>query len=175
VNTVGHVLLIGFMGAGKSTVCRILAKRLGRAAIDLDDRVEESSKRTVAEIFETEGEERFRELESQELAALTQMEPCVVACGGGVVLRPENRALLRQLGVVVYLVVSMGEALARIGDASTRPLLAGGGGTLAATALLEARETLYRSVADVTVDTAGRDAANVADAICEALKGRAGS
>jgi len=106
---------------------------------------------------------------------LTQMEPCVVACGGGVVLRPENRALLRQLGVVVYLVVSMGEALARIGDASTRPLLAGGGGTLAATALLEARETLYRSVADVTVDTAGRDAANVADAIYEALKGRAGS
>jgi shikimate kinase len=165
------VLLIGFMGAGKSTVSRILAERLGRATIDLDDRIAEKAGRSVTQIFEAEGEESFRELETQALATLADEAPCVVACGGGVVMRPQNRALLRDLGVVVYLAVSVGEALARIGDATTRPLLAGSGGTLAATTLLEARETLYRSVADVTVDTVGRDAVHVADAVCAALEG----
>ena len=87
----------------------------------------------------------------------------LVACGGGVVVRPENRAELKRLGTVVYLEVSAGEAVARVGDASSRPLLAGASGVLAATSLLQAREGLYRAVADITVSTSGRTPAEVAE------------
>jgi len=85
------------------------------------------------------------------------------------VIRDENRALLKSLGRVVYLRVSAGESLARIGDTSTRPLLAGPGATLAATSLLKARETLYAAVADVVVQTEGRSPREVADDVLEGL------
>ncbi len=93
-----------------------------------------------------------------------------MACGGGVVLRPENRRLLAELGRVVYLQVTAGEALARIGDTATRPLLAGSAGVLTATSLLSAREALYRSVADLTVDTTHKGAEQVAAEVADGLE-----
>lgn len=167
----GHLFLVGFMGAGKSTVARLVAERLGLPAIDLDEAIEERAGRSVTAIFEQDGEEAFRDLETQALSALADLPPHVVACGGGVVLRPENRALLKRMGTVVHLVVTADVALARIGDVSTRPLLAGPSGALAATRLLEARERLYRSVADLEVDTVGKSVEEVAAAVTDALRG----
>lgn len=166
-----HIFLVGFMGAGKSTVAEILAAELGRACVDLDSEVVRRAGRSVNEIFNSEGEDAFRLLESQALLDVESMPPSVVACGGGIVVRPENRAALKTMGTVVYLRVTAGEALARIGDAGTRPLLAGGSGTLAATTLLAARESLYRSVADVVVETVGRDAGQVAHEVLTVLGG----
>ena len=143
----------------------------GYPGVDLDDRIVESAGRSIEVIFAQDGEEAFRALESEALVSLTDDSPSVVACGGGIVLRPENRALLKQLGTVVYLEVTAGEALARIGDAETRPLLAGAGGTLAATSLLAAREALYLSVADITVDTVGSEPAHLAHNIAEQIEG----
>lgn len=166
----GHIFLVGFMGAGKSTVGRVVAARLGMPFLDLDDRIEQSAGMTVTQIFSTRGEDGFRELETAALEGLADVAPSVIACGGGVVLRTRNRASLKRLGRVVYLEVTAGEAVARIGDASTRPLLSGPGGTLAATALLSAREGLYRSVADVTVATVGRTPDGIADEIVAAVE-----
>jgi shikimate kinase len=165
-----HVFLIGFMGAGKSTVARILGESLGRPVVDLDERIEAGAGTSVRSIFEELGEEAFRQLETEQLAALAEEPPSVVACGGGVVVVAENRALLQREGRVAYLRVSAGETLARVGNDVTRPLLSGPSGVLAATSLLEARESLYSAVADITVDTVGRTPDQVALEIVRALK-----
>ena len=165
----GHLFLIGFMGAGKTTVGGLLAERLSRPCIDLDALIEYRVGRSVREIFEEEGEDAFREVESAALGSLAESVPSVVACGGGIVLRPENRAMLKRMGTVVYLRVSAGETLARVGADDTRPLLAGPGGELAATRLLEARESLYSAVADFSVDTVGRTPSEVADDVVAEL------
>ena len=167
----GHLFLVGFMGAGKSTVADRLAEALGEPCVDLDDRVVETAGKPIAAIFADDGEDAFRDLESLVLQSLAGEPPSVVACGGGIVLRPENRALLKELGSVIYLEVTAGEALARIGDAKTRPLLAGSSGALAATSLLSAREALYRSVADLTVDTVGRTPTEITQQILDDIEG----
>lgn len=164
-----HVFLVGFMGAGKSTVARLVADSLGRPCIDVDELIEAREGHKVAEIFALLGEQGFRDLESSVLESLDGLESSIVACGGGIVVRPENRAALHRLGTVVYLQVTTGEALARIGDVGSRPLLSGEGGTLAATALLTARDALYRSVADISIDTVGKDAHSVADEVVSIL------
>ena len=110
-----HILLIGFMGAGKSTVGRLLADDQGLEFIDLDAVVEAAEGRSVRSIFEDEGESRFRALETSALASLSARDSAVVACGGGIVLSEANRALLKRLGTVVYLRVTAAETVARVG------------------------------------------------------------
>jgi len=166
-----HIFLVGFMGAGKTTVARLLAERLDRPCVDVDEIIEAESGRSVREIFEDEGEPAFRALESRALLSLQTAEPSVVACGGGIVTRDENRSALKRLGCVVYLKVSAGETLARVGADGTRPLLSGPGGVLAATSLLEARESLYAAVADISIDTVGLSAEQVADQVASAIEG----
>ena len=166
-----HVLLVGFMGSGKSSVGRALATRLGLAFIDLDERIEDEAKRTIPEIFATESEMLFRDRESAALAALVSEPSSVVACGGGVVLREENRAALRGLGVVVYLEVSPETSARRCGAGESRPLLAGRTGDEVTTLLTE-REPLYAGVADVCVNTDRSTVAQVVDCVEEALRDR---
>ncbi len=170
----GHVFLVGFMGAGKSTVGAILADKLGRRFVDLDAEIEKADGRPVAQIFAEQGEEVFRALESEALARLADEEPLVVACGGGIVLRAVNRRLLKELGTVAYLEVTAGEALARIGDVEGRPLLAAGDPSAAA-ALLDARLALYRAAADITIDTDASEPAELAAALADALAHGGGS
>jgi shikimate kinase len=166
-----HIFLVGFMGAGKTTVARLLAERLGRPSIDVDDLIGAEAGRSVRDIFDDEGELAFRALESAALLSLESAEPSVIACGGGIVLSDANRSTLKRLGCVVYLKVSAGETLARVGSDGTRPLLSGPGGVLAATRLLEAREALYAAVADISVDTVGLTAEQVADKVAAAIEG----
>jgi len=166
-----HVFLVGFMGAGKSTVAALVAERTGLPCVDLDQLIEQTAGTTIAEIFSASGEDAFRAMETEALARISAGPPAIVACGGGVVVRPENRRLLREGGFVVYLQVSAGEALARVGDTGTRPLLSGPAGATAATALLSAREGLYTSVSDVVIDTCGRSAEIIAEEVVQSLKG----
>jgi shikimate kinase / 3-dehydroquinate synthase len=166
---VSHLFLTGFMGAGKSTVGRLVAQRLGLPFVDVDALVEEREGRTIPAIFSESGEDAFRCAETDALALLAAQPDAVVACGGGIVLRDENRALLKSLGRVFYLVVTAEEALARLGDASGRPLLAGEAGRMATT-LLDGRSALYRAVADDAVDTAGLSPDAVADEIVRRVR-----
>lgn len=119
-----HVVLVGLMGTGKSTVGRRVAARLGRAFVDSDAQVEARTGRTVREIFESDGEGVFRRLEAQALAdALSQPDPSVVAAAGGVVLDPQTRERLRQSATVVWLRADPSLLALRVTTAGHRPLL----------------------------------------------------
>jgi len=159
------------MGAGKSRVGSALARRLGVRFIDLDTEIERLAGKTVAQIFAQDGESGFRDIEHRALQSIADAPDSVVACGGGIVLRDENRALLRHLGRVVYLAVSAEEAIARVGDGGGRPLLASDAAGLAPK-ILEARLGLYRSVAEITVDTSGRSVDEVLAEVAELLSAK---
>jgi shikimate kinase len=163
------LLLAGMMGAGKSTVGRALARRLGWEFIDTDERVTERSGRSIAELFAL-GEESFRRLESAILAELPE-RGAVVALGGGAVVAPENRALLDAKGVWVWLDARPETLAERVGTDSRRPLLAGvdAGERLARLrALRDARAEAYAH-ARARVETDGLDVEQVCDAVLRAL------
>ncbi len=172
MTAVSHILLIGFMGAGKSTVGRAVADRLGLRFLDLDELIEKAGGRPVTRIFEEDGEGGFRRLESAALLTLEDVAPSVIACGGGVVLEAVNRVELRRLGTVVYLQVGAEDALRRIGGAQGRPLLAGAV-PAAAASLLRSREALYEAAADIIVPTDGRSISDVVDDVVRASGGAA--
>lgn len=165
------LFVIGFMGAGKSTVGAIVAKRSGRPFIDLDHEIELEQGMSVAQLFARLGESGFRDAERTALAAAATIPGVVVACGGGVVTDEGSHAILRERGVVAYLEVSPEEAVARVGSELTgRPLLQGGDPGTAA-ALLKSRERLYEAAADIVIDTADRAPAEIADELITLLEG----
>lgn len=145
------------MGAGKTTVGRRLARRLGRPFIDSDLQVEARTGRTVREIFEADGEPAFRSLETEALAeALATSSPCVIAAAGGTVLSEINRERMRSGATVIWLRADPAELAERVRSGVHRPLLADD--PAAALRDLEAeRRSLYEAVADHVVDTSGRD------------------
>ena len=163
-----HIVLTGFMGAGKTSVGRTLALSLGYPFVDLDAEIERREGKRVSALFAERGESGFREAEHAALQALAEAPPSVIATGGGVVLREDNQVLLKELGTVVYLAVTPEEAMARLGGAGDRPLLANGG-LAAARDILAARLSLYAATADHVVDTGGRSVDGVAAAVRAAL------
>ncbi len=149
----GHVVLVGMMGVGKTTVGTRVAEVLGRPFSDSDADVEARTGRTVREIFEREGEPAFRLLESSVLAdALARREPSVIAAAGGVVLDPANRRLLEQAGTVVWLRAPVPVLVDRVAGGEHRPAVQHDPeGTL--TRMQQSRTDLYDEVADVVVDS----------------------
>lgn len=167
-----HVVLIGLMGAGKSTVGAVVAERIGRPFVDTDDVVEAMTGRSVADIFAAGGESEFRQLERRAVADVCAAPtPSVIACGGGAVLDPENRRLLRNAGLVVWLQAPPAVLADRAARSGERPLLAGGGAQATLERLASVREAAYESTADVTVDTVATSIDEVADAVVAALAG----
>jgi shikimate kinase len=147
-----HVVLVGLMGVGKSTVGRRLAKELGRPFADVDEQVELRAGATIPQIFRTDGEDRFRRIETETLADLLgRPSPLVIAAGGGAVTGAANRAALAAAGAYVVWLRASAEFLAGRTDPTHRPLLADDPeGTLGR--LLAERTPYYEEVADVAVD-----------------------
>ena len=159
----GRVVLIGFMGSGKTTVGRILAERLGWQFVDTDSLVESRAGTRIAEIFRTVGESAFRELESGVITELASRGSLVVATGGGAPAQPGNRSFFSREGSSVFhLKVSLFSALQRTQNDSGRPLLAQN--QRAISALYDSRVPLYDEMG-IPVDTEGRSPAEVAGQI----------
>ena len=164
------IVLVGFMGAGKSSVGRTLARMTGLPRFDLDELVAARFSLTIAEIFEKHGEEKFRDAETEALRELSGKGAAVIVTGGGMVLRPENRELLRELGAVIHLSADEETLFARISRRSTRPLLQTTNPRRSVTELLAARLALYREVADTEVDTSSLTHEEVAGRILESIE-----
>jgi shikimate kinase len=161
------IALIGLSGAGKSALGRALAARLGRPLLDTDVLVAQAAGCDVAQIFAEYGEARFRELEAAALRAALQSAPAVVATGGGVVLRAENRALLRERAFVAWLDAPTAALVARLrAHEEARPLLQGDDPAARLEALREQRAALYAEVADTHIATDGR---TIEQICCELL------
>ena len=172
VASTNHLLLIGMMGSGKTTIGRRLAERLGRPFFDSDAQVEQATGRSVAEIFATAGEAAFRAEETKALAAAVRSDrPAVIAVAGGAVLSPENRQIMRGAGQIVWLRASPAVLVRRLGDGSGRPLLAGDvPGNVAR--LVAEREPAYTELAEVIVDVDHHSAAETTEVVLAALQRR---
>ena len=174
-----RIVLIGYRGTGKTTVGRLLARELGWDFADCDDAVEAAAGKSIAELFADEGETGFREREAAALIDLCGREPLVIATGGGAILRPVNRGLLKSAGFVAWLAASPETIWSRLrADSATsqrRPNLTPLGGVDEVRALVAAREPLYRAIAHFTVDTDGPSPESVAATIFKAWLGYSSS
>jgi shikimate kinase len=166
------VFLIGYRGTGKSTVARLLAARLGWSALDADELLETRHGKIIREIFAEEGEAGFRDKETALLEEACKLRKHVIASGGGVVLRPTNRELLRSAGIIVWLTADADTIWQRMqADASTasrRPALTVGG-RAEIDELLRQREPLYRECAHFSVNSAKWTPEAIADEVLEQL------
>jgi shikimate kinase len=163
-----RIVLVGFMGAGKSAVGARLAERLGYRLEDMDRRIEERTGLTIAALFEERGEKGFRKEERREAAALAVLDRRVVAAGGGAFVHPRTRALLRENALTVWLRCDLETLLGRIPDDGARPLA---GNRAIMRALLAEREPSYRQ-ADLAVDTSEATPQEVADLIVDLIERR---
>ena len=167
-----NIVLIGFMGSGKSTVGRELHHRLGYPLVDMDHVIEQRAGKPITAIFAEDGEEKFREMETRLLEELS--DPAaprrIISTGGGVIGREQNRALLRHLGYVVWLHAPTAVILDRTAKNRDRPLLHTDDPVARVEALLEVRKPLYRETAHLKVDTAGLDCGELATGILESAR-----
>jgi shikimate kinase len=167
-----RVLLIGMMGAGKSTTGKLLSDRLGWPYLDSDDEIERLTGKTVPEIWKAEGEPAFRAEEAKVLAqACTSDGPAVVSVAGGAVLDPENRAFIRRGGLIVWLRADVSTLVRRVGAGAGRPLLESSPAEAMAR-LYEQRAPIYSELADLVFDVDRMSPPQVVDQIVAALKER---
>lgn len=162
--TARGAVLVGFMGAGKSSVGRELARRLKTEFIDVDDRIEAAAGRTIGEIFRRDGEQAFREKEREAILDAVSVPGRVIATGGGAFLDATNRRLLKTYAPVIFLEVSPATALERLAEDTSRPLLQGEDREKAVTDLMKKRLPAYRE-ADFRVSTESVPAEQVAEKV----------
>lgn len=172
----GNVILIGFMGCGKTTVGVRLSYRLRRAVLDTDKEIEREEQRTISDIFAADGEAYFRDRETVCLRKLIgSANNQIISVGGGLPMREENRALLHELGQVFYLRAKGETIYERVKDDTTRPLLRGADPLSKIRTLLEERDPCYQAAADVVVDVDGKSFEQIIKEIEEHVNEREGN
>ena len=146
-----NIVLIGFMGCGKSTVGKLLAAKTGYTLVDADSYIEQKENMTIVEIFATKGEEYFRGIETEVAKELSQKEGLIIATGGGMVLKKENADYLKSTGFCVWLKVSPETVLERLKNDTTRPLLQRADKEAAVKELMTTREPIYKAACHAQV------------------------
>lgn len=157
-----NLVLIGPMGAGKSSIARELARLTRRRWVDTDKLIVQQEGRQISEIFALQGEAAFRKMELEVVRSLQDSRALIIATGGGIVTRPENLPLLQNLGCVIYLMASVGVLFERVSRNRNRPLLQTADPRATLEALLAQREPLYLAAAHATVDSSAGTHAEVA-------------
>lgn len=165
----GNIFFVGLMGAGKTTVGKLIAKRLGKTFYDSDHEIEQRTGVQIPVIFELEGEVGFRKREAAVIEDLSHMQDIVLATGGGAVLSKQNRENLSRNGMVVYLRASVPELWQRTKNDRNRPLLQTSDPRAKLEALLAERDPLYREIADVIIDTGEQSVTTIVQHLEELL------
>lgn len=167
---VNNIFLVGPMGSGKTTIGQRVAALLGLEFLDCDHELEAHTGASVNLIFEIEGEQGFRERESRMLEQLSARSGVLIATGGGVVIREENRELLRERGLVVYLKTSVSQQLKRLRRDKSRPLLQTEDRKEKLLRLAEQRDPLYQAVADIEFPARNRSADSAAAELAKTIR-----
>lgn len=170
---IGNVFLVGPMGVGKTTIGRLLADELRLSFVDTDREIEFRTGTDIPWIFDVEGEQGFRLRESRVLSDLSEKSDQVLATGGGIVLDPANRAIIKNSGCCVYLTANVEQLVARVGKDKKRPLLQNGSPKAVLESVLKLRDPLYREVASWVVQTDTRPPRQVAREIVRLIKSEA--
>lgn len=165
-----NIVLVGFMGSGKSSIGRQLAKRLGFQFLDTDQLIVQRTGKEISQIFAERGEPAFRDLETATLISVSHLSRCVVATGGGAVMRESNRAIMREIGFVIGLTASEDVIFDRVSRNNKRPLLQTRDPRGTLHALLESRREFYAAAAQFTLDTTQMAHAQAVEAIIAAVR-----
>lgn len=152
-----NMFLIGFMGCGKSTMARLLAKELHMELVEMDETIEKEENRSINEIFAIDGEGYFRDLETQLITRISDKGGMVVSCGGGAILRQENVDIMKKNGCVVYLAATPETIYSRVKNSTNRPLLNGNMNVEYISELMAKRVDKYDAAADYKIAVDGKD------------------
>ena len=152
-----NIFLIGFMGSGKSTIAARLSEKLGVPKVEMDELIVRERSMPITEIFEKYGEAYFRDIETELVYRLQTREGVVVSCGGGTVLRDENRKMMKASGVIVWLTAEPETILERVKHSTDRPVLNGRMNVEYIAELMERRRACYEAAADFMVSTDGKE------------------
>jgi shikimate kinase len=170
VNAAKSIVLIGMMGAGKSSVGRSLQRLSGLARLDTDEMLAAEFGMSIAQIFEKHGEEKFREAETEALRKLAPDRPAIIVTGGGIVLRAENVDLLKGVGTIVWLAADEDILFERAARRDHRPLLQNENPRTVFSKLFKERESLYAAAADIRIDTSRLTHDEVAETILNKME-----
>lgn len=160
-----NIFLIGFMGTGKSTIANSLKRKYDMQVLDMDSEIEKNQGKAISEIFAEEGEEYFRDLETQLVLDLQKRDNVVVSCGGGAVLREKNVQEMRKSGKIILLQATPETILERVKNSHNRPLLEGNKNIDFIKELMSKREDKYNSAADIVVSVDARAVEDIADEV----------
>lgn len=164
-----NIYLIGFMGAGKSTIAAVLKKKLQMKLVEMDARIVEEQGMSINDIFATKGEPYFRDVESQLILDLNEEGDTIVSCGGGVVVREQNVENMKKRGKIVFLSATPETIYSRVKDSTDRPILNGNMNVEYIAKLMEKRRALYEGACDIRIETDGKNAEEICQEIIEKL------
>jgi len=165
-----NIFLIGFMGCGKSTIAKTLSEKLAVAQAEMDEMIVQEQGMPITEIFEKYGEEHFRDIETELVRRLQEQDGVVVSCGGGAVLREENRKLMKESGLIVWLTAKPETILERVKNSTNRPVLNGHMNVEYIAELMEKRRACYEEAADCMVATDGKSREEICMEILKLVK-----
>lgn len=165
-----NIFLIGFMGAGKSTIARTLVRELNCPLVEMDERIVQEQGMSINDIFDKYGEDYFRDIESQLILDLGKQEASVISCGGGVVVRPQNTQYMKQSGRIVFLRATPETVYERVKNSNDRPILNGHMNVEYIAQLMEKRRSLYEAAADITIATDDRTREEICQEILKRLE-----
>ena len=164
-----NILLIGFMGTGKTTVSRWLSKDMNLKEVDMDKYIVEREQRPITDIFEQQGEEYFRKIETECLVEIQKEKGKIVSCGGGAVLKDENVRYMKEGGVIVLLTATPETVYERVKDGNDRPILNGNMNVEYIEQVMNKRKARYLEVADLIIATDGKSPQSISKEIIEGI------